>query len=94
MNDPGFANYYQRAADREGDLGMVACFAPAPVQPVANSALLDAVAERAVLAFVEHQAVQARADQVRAAMDAAGVRRKRSLAEAIRANHAARAGAR
>ncbi|WP_280332002.1 phage minor head protein [Nocardia wallacei] len=94
VNDPGFANYYQRAADRDGDLGMVACFAPAPVQPVANSALLDAVAERAVLAFVEHQAGQERTAEVHSLVQAAGGRRKRILADAIRANHAARAGAR
>lgn len=86
VNTPGFS-MMSRSRDRDGGLAMVASFAPRWSQTSIDTRVLDAVADRAVKRFAEEQQAQARAA---AARQMIGARRKRVLADVIRANHAAR----
>lgn len=78
VNSPGFANYYQRAADRRGDLALVAsCWAPEPVRIGPGGELAVTVAA-AVAEYRRQEAAEQRA--VRARTLASDRRRSRALA--------------
>ena len=85
VNTPGFP-IAVRKRDRTGDLALVASFGPAPTQAL-DTSILDAVADRAVRAFVAQQAGAERATTARQLVTAAAGR-KRILADAIREDHA------
>ena len=76
-----------RCRDREGDLALVASFAPRWASTTIDTRVLDDVAARAVRAFAEEQAANVRAAS---AAQMIGARRKQVLADVIRRNHAAR----
>lgn len=82
VNNPGFA--FRAARDRDGDLAMVASFAPRQSIPPVSTALLEDVARRAVAEYAEQQAGQQRAAAARELVTAASGRRRRVLADAIR----------
>ncbi|MFD3426125.1 structural protein [Nocardia fluminea] len=84
VNTPGFPI---RCRDRDGDLALVASFAPRWSNNTIDTRVLDDVAARAVRAFAEEQAANVRAA---AARQMIGARRKQVLADVIRRNHAAR----
>ncbi|WP_229434723.1 phage head morphogenesis protein [Nocardia farcinica] len=88
VNTPGFG-IYEKVADREGDLAMVASFGPAPINHDVPTTVLDQVAFRAVAAYGEHLAARARAQEARTLVQAAN-RRRRILADVIREQHARR----
>ncbi|WP_203236863.1 phage minor head protein [Nocardia panacis] len=85
VNAPGFP-IVSRKRDRDGDLAMVASFAPRPARPAVDTSILDDVAARAVAAYAQQQADQARSLAARNLM-AASVPRRRVLADAIRESH-------
>lgn len=87
VNTPGFP-ICSRRQDREGDLAMVASFAPRQSRPTVDTNVLDDVARRAVAAYAEQQAGQERTAAVHSLLHAAGGRRKRILADAIRERQA------
>lgn len=84
VNTPGFPI---RCRDRDGDLALVASFAPRWASNTIDTRVLDDVAARAVRAFAEEQAANVRAAS---AAQMIGARRKQVLADVIRRNHAAR----
>jgi hypothetical protein len=88
VNSPGFLNpAVQRVRDRDGDLALVASFAPRQSKPATDTSVLDDVARRAVAAYAEQQAATARQDTARQLI-AASAPRRRLLADAIRESHA------
>lgn len=88
VNTPGYP-IVQRAADRHGDLALVASFAPRQSLPPVDTSILDDVAARAVRAYVEEQDRQDRVRQAHALVTSMGSRR-RVLADAIRESHQGR----
>lgn len=86
VNSPGFP-IAVRKRDRDGDLAMVASFSPPQSRPAYDTSILDDVAQRAVQAYAEQQAGQARAAAARDLL-AGAPQRRRVLAHAIREFHA------
>lgn len=87
VNSPGFP-IAQRARNDRGELALVASLAPMPSRGV-DTRILDEVAARAVKAYAEQQASQARAAQAAQIIGSVSSRR-RVLADAIRESHAER----
>lgn len=88
VNSPGFPIPAQRIRDRDGDLALVASFAPRETRPPLPASLLEDIARRGAAAYAEQLAGQERADAVRTLIGAAGGRRRRILADAIRERQA------
>jgi hypothetical protein len=88
VNAPGFP-IVSRQRDRDGDLAMVASFAPRQSRPPLDTSILDDVAARAVKAYAQQQAGEERAAAARKLV-AASAPRRRTLGEVIRADHARR----
>lgn len=95
VNSPGFA-IYQKAADRDGDLALVASFAPRPnpALTLASAAVLEDVADRAaaraVDAYLERQAALQLAAEADELLAAASRRRKLQADALIRGMQARR----
>ncbi len=87
VNSPGFPIPAQRVRDRDGDLALVASFAPRASRPPLPNSLLEDIARRGAAAFAEQQAASVRAASARQLIEGATSRR-RTLGQAIRANHA------
>lgn len=88
VNAPGFP-IVQRVRNSAGELAMVASLAPRQSRPVYDTSILDDVAARAVRAYTEQQAADARAEQARGVVAAMSARR-RVVADAIRESHTRR----
>ncbi|MBF6277058.1 phage minor head protein [Nocardia nova] len=86
VNSPGYA-IYTSSQDEDGNLAMVASFGPRPAHPAADTAILDAVAQRAVELYAERQAAEQRRVAARKLV-AASAPRRRTLADVIRESHA------
>lgn len=86
VNIPGFPiPAAQRMQDRDGDLALVASFAPRPSRP---PSLLEDIARRGAAAYAEQLAAAQRTAAARQLVLTASSRR-RTLGEVIRASHAA-----
>ncbi|NKY48019.1 hypothetical protein [Nocardia cerradoensis] len=88
VNSPGFPiPVAQRLRDRDGDLALVASFAPRPSRPPLPASLLEDIARRGAAAYAEQQAATARQATARELI-ANAVPRRRVLADAIKESHA------
>lgn len=83
VNSPGFPIMAaRRMRDRDGDLALVASFAPRQARPPMPPSLMEDIAARAVARYAEQQAGQQRAAHARELVAAASDRR-RAQAQAI-----------
>ena len=84
VNSPGFPiPAVQRCADRDGDLALVASFAPRPspaARPPLPASVLEDIAERGARKYAEHLAAAQRAAAVRDLITAASDRRRARVA--------------
>jgi hypothetical protein len=89
VNSPGFPiPVSQRLRDRDGDLALVASFAPRQSRPPLPASLLDDIARRGAQAYAEQLAADKRATEAGALITAASNRR-RAVAAGIRASRKA-----
>ncbi|WP_280421158.1 phage minor head protein [Nocardia carnea] len=75
VNSPGFP-IFQRQQDRDGDLALVASFAPRQSRPPMPATLMEDIATRAVARYAEQQADRERAAAARQLVCAASDRRR------------------
>lgn len=89
VNTPGFPIPVHRMRDRDGDLALVASFAPRQSQPPMPASLLEDIARRGAQAYAQQLAADQRAAAARQIVAETSARR-RKLAAAIRESNAER----
>ncbi|MEU1550214.1 phage minor head protein [Nocardia sp. NPDC005745] len=89
VNTPGFPIPARRMRDRDGDLALVASFAPRHSRPPLPTSLLEDIARRGAQAYAQQQAADQRAAAAREIVAETSDRR-RKLAAAIREDSARR----